>query len=228
MHTTTIISLSRPHSTSSSSTTSSREALYTMTKFILNFFSCSECAAHFSKLVLNLKEHPLSYDGDSILWLWEAHNIVNYRLRDCTTSCDPLHPKVLFPSIRMCPYCYMKSTDDNSKLSYSLIKSHSIPLTVNHINYTWNRTAVYLFLCSYYGLGQFDHINQQDLVHYGWPRHYPYDSNQDFMSRLHLRLTTTTKSKLKPFIYLVVVVFVIVFILLFKNKLIRRYRHKLL
>lgn len=188
MHTATILSLSLPESTivrPINLLTSSRESLYGMVEFIKHFFSCNECRKHFTKLASNLRSHPISYDGDAILWLWEAHNIVNHRLKDESTS-DPTHPKLLFPPYQVCPDCYTRVA--NSSLSSNLVAINppswknvgfspgdsllQITTSTQLVEYHWNRSAVLLFLVSFYGMGHFNDISSSALLRAAWPRQF--------------------------------------------------------
>ena len=67
------------------------EVLFTMRDYIDKFFSCSDCAHHFVGMAMNL-ENELKFPNSSVLWLWQAHNRVNKRLKGDLTE-DPEHPK---------------------------------------------------------------------------------------------------------------------------------------
>ena len=170
--------------------TSSREALYSMARFIIHFFSCADCRTHFSELFKTLQRSPLSYDGDSILWLWEAHNVVNKRLKDKSSN-DPVHPKSLFPSIQLCPYCYIKINKSATVLpswdNIVILKDGSQATVGNDTYYIWNKTAVFLFLCNFYGYNLYDPLSHIELVQIAWPRSYPETSLHDFINRPNLR-----------------------------------------
>jgi len=79
-----------------------QEILEVMTKYVKNFFGCRHCAKHFLGMASEPRE-IFTYEG-SVLWLWHAHNRVNYRLKGDETE-DPQFPKQLFPSQRSCPHC---------------------------------------------------------------------------------------------------------------------------
>ena len=106
MHTVTILTL--PAHTPHNLTFTSKDALSILVDFVRNFFSCELCRVHFTEMALTIKQAAITHDGDAILWLWEAHNVVNKRLI-YTISSDPLYPKVIFPSYRVCPFCYQLS-----------------------------------------------------------------------------------------------------------------------
>ncbi len=164
-----------------------------MAEFVKQFFSCEECRKHFSQLAENLRTHPISYDGDSVLWLWEAHNIVNKRLKD-ESSNDPTHPKVLFPPYQLCPDCYIRVVDTSLEplwdtvgfaIGESMLESDT-PSTL--YNYHWNKTAVFLFLTNFYGMGYFNEAVSSALLTAAWPRkyqipidhHYPYKTQTSY------------------------------------------------
>lgn len=42
--------------------------------------------------------------NEAALWLWEAHNVVNKKLKGDATE-DPAHPKIQFPSVVSCMTC---------------------------------------------------------------------------------------------------------------------------
>lgn len=75
-----------------------------MREFILNFFGCTDCAAHFAQESQGLEE-ALIHPNSSVLWLWKTHNRVNARLVGDQTE-DPEHPKLQFPPKTLCPHCH--------------------------------------------------------------------------------------------------------------------------
>lgn len=78
-----------------------------MRDYIGNFFSCTDCAQHFTSMSKNL-EDELKYPNSSVLWLWRAHNRVNKRLKGDLTE-DPAHPKSQYPYPKDCPQCYLSN-----------------------------------------------------------------------------------------------------------------------
>lgn len=80
------------------------EVLYTMRDYIGTFFSCTDCAQHFTGMATDL-ENELKYPNSSVLWLWSRHNRVNQRLKGDLTE-DPEHPKGVYPYQKDCPQCY--------------------------------------------------------------------------------------------------------------------------
>lgn len=80
------------------------EVVDAMAGYIKNFFTCSDCAAHFTEMAKTIAGN-VTTQNDSILWLWSAHNRVNMRLAGDATE-DPEHKKVQFPSKEACPACH--------------------------------------------------------------------------------------------------------------------------
>lgn len=74
-----------------------------MIGYIAQFFSCRECAQHFSSHVSSLGFLPTTAD-QSIIWLWTIHNKANLALAGDSTE-DPSHPKIQWPSPSNCPAC---------------------------------------------------------------------------------------------------------------------------
>jgi thiol oxidase len=52
----------------------------TIHDWILNYFGCDDCRQHFYSLSQQLGKSVHS-QADAMLWLWQAHNSVNLRLR---------------------------------------------------------------------------------------------------------------------------------------------------
>jgi hypothetical protein len=122
------------------------EVLFTMRDYIASFFSCSHCATHFASMAKDL-EQQLQQPNSSVLWMWNAHNIVNRRLSKDLTE-DPQHPKQQFPSEAACSSCWIKTevstgtTDATSSSSNRTIASTK----------RFNETRVLEFLISRYDL----------------------------------------------------------------------------
>ena len=205
----------------------SREVLYAMSRFIASFFSCQTCREHFSqRFKSDLLSFPLSYDGDAIMWAWAVHNDVSWRLRDDQSS-DPAHPKSLFPSYKTCPYCYRKLRPSEATPTWDNVappvlegivkrkKDVGMPPPPVDPIYEWNQTAVFLYLCHFYGRGRFDHTPHHVLVRAGWPRKYPSYSSDHYRSRLH---GATPLSSLTILIYLLVAAVMLAYTLNFKLK----------
>ena len=74
-----------------------------MLGYISHFFSCRDCAEHFSSHVSQMGYLP--HTGDqSILWLWTIHNTANLMLAGDETE-DPMYPKIQWPGAQNCPTC---------------------------------------------------------------------------------------------------------------------------
>ena len=180
MHTVTILSL--PTHTPNTFTFTSKEALTILAGFVRNFFSCEFCRRHFSEMAITITQGGISHDGDAVLWLWEAHNVVNKRLKSSISS-DPVYPKMLFPSYKVCPFCYELVKDTVSASVMESVKSISTRIlpgfndtsfskgeslvsafmigkettaaaskSAESANHVWNRTAVLLYLWNFYHL----------------------------------------------------------------------------
>ena len=178
MHTVTILSL--PTHTAHTLTFTSKEALHILAGFVRNFFSCEFCRVHFAEMAITITQGGISHDGDAVLWLWEAHNVVNKRLRGSVSS-DPVHPKTMFPSYQVCPFCYRHSFGQSGDtVIHDSLKAASTQfqpgfnntaffkgesLVTKFMNntvatsrsadsalYLWNRTAVLLYLWNFYHL----------------------------------------------------------------------------
>ena len=178
MHTLTILTLPLTHPTQTITQPSpnSRETLRILSEFVRNFFSCEHCRKHFTKITETLRSwSKVHHDGDAVLWLWEAHNVVNKRLKKDVSS-DPVYPKSLFPASKTCPYCYRQTFSANSvPIVYPTFnntgfvegeglvewlghgsansgRDTEMDITSSKVTYVWNRTAVLLYLWNFYHL----------------------------------------------------------------------------
>lgn len=142
MHTLTILTLplhtravvDTPTPAASVPTITSTRALVILTNFLKNFFTCEVCRQHFLDLTSDLSPSSLGSDGDAILWLWQAHNLVSTRLAR-EGGGDPYYPKSLFPSHTRCPYCYHRVSHDQSH-----VLSHDRQLEADEIQPKFNNT----------------------------------------------------------------------------------------
>ncbi|KAJ3661102.1 hypothetical protein Zmor_005518 [Zophobas morio] len=82
-----------------------REVLETVHSYVKNFFGCKACSLHFQEMATKRNMTNVSSLEDSVLWLWESHNVVNERLKGDPTE-DPEYQKVQFPTRHNCPECY--------------------------------------------------------------------------------------------------------------------------
>lgn len=78
--------------------------LQVMRRYIRTFFGCEECGRHFDQAAAGNVEQVKSNE-EQILWLWNQHNQVNYRLAG-SLSDDPLFPKASWPSPSLCASCH--------------------------------------------------------------------------------------------------------------------------
>ncbi|KAI7698084.1 hypothetical protein SSS_06030 [Sarcoptes scabiei] len=84
-------------------------ALYAMREYIKHFFACTECSKHFVSMASTL-ENELIFPNSSVLWLWNAHNRVNARLKKSGSE-DYKLPKRQFPTYEECESCYRHKPD---------------------------------------------------------------------------------------------------------------------
>lgn len=163
----------------------SKEALTITSRFIQNFFSCESCRDHFTEMSRSLGQGRVLNDGDAVLWLWEAHNVVNRRLMNDISS-DPLYPKRPFPSLKHCPYCYVQLTsgtnvgaghNSHPKWSNTGFRSRSesflSPNTTKvegSLVYVWNRTALLLYLWNFYHWNSSHSVTQKAVLQAAWPQ----------------------------------------------------------
>jgi thiol oxidase len=106
--------------------------------FSSHFFLCRECSLHFTGLLNSESARSVRTRKDAIIWLWENHNSVNARLMEQekglpSHSSDPLHPKIIFPSLVDCPKCRHKDHASGDR------------------NQDWNMVEVLRFLVTSYG-----------------------------------------------------------------------------
>lgn len=87
-----------------------KEILDTMRAYIKNYFGCADCANHFLEMAKRRNLDDVNTWEKSIIWLWDAHNEVNNRLKGDATE-DPEFPKTQFPTRANCQQCYY---DDGS------------------------------------------------------------------------------------------------------------------
>ncbi|XP_034727918.1 sulfhydryl oxidase 2 [Etheostoma cragini] len=101
--------------------------LQVMRRYIRTFFGCEDCGRHFEQAAtVSMKQ--VQNREDQILWLWNQHNMVNYRLAG-SLSDDPLFPKAPWPSPSLCSSCHEEK---------------------NGVH-VWNHSSVLFFLRQHYG-----------------------------------------------------------------------------
>nr|XP_046242417.1 sulfhydryl oxidase 2 [Scatophagus argus] len=101
--------------------------LQVMRRYIRTFFGCEQCGRHFEQAAADSMDRVQNRE-EQILWLWNQHNRVNYRLAG-SLSDDPLFPKAPWPSPALCPSCHEEK---------------------NGVH-VWNHDNVLLFLRQHYG-----------------------------------------------------------------------------
>jgi hypothetical protein len=191
----------------------SKDALRVVSQFLKIFFSCEHCREHFSEMSRSLEEGKVVYDGDAVLWLWEAHNRVNRRLVKDISS-DPLYPKTLFPSQNHCPYCYTplstvslpgtarqggvvtpptptwSNTGFRSR-SESLLPPPDTPPNRKNLFFTWNRTAVLIYLWNHYSWNHTHNITHRQVLEAAWPKLFTSRRSFDLRTQSHPGLGLT-------------------------------------
>ncbi|XP_060894147.1 sulfhydryl oxidase 2 [Labrus mixtus] len=101
--------------------------LQVMRQYIRTFFGCEQCGRHFEEAAEE-SMNKVTNKEQQILWLWNQHNMVNYRLAG-SLSDDPLFSKAPWPSPSLCSSCHEEK---------------------NGVH-VWNQDNVLLFLQQHYG-----------------------------------------------------------------------------
>ncbi|XP_011880806.1 PREDICTED: sulfhydryl oxidase 2 [Vollenhovia emeryi] len=116
------------------------QVLRAMHGYIGTFFGCADCAAHFVEMADKKRMFDVRTKNDAVLWLWQAHNLVNTRLSGDNTE-DPEHRKMQYPAAEHCPAC-------------------------RYADNRWNEEEVFRYLTSKYGSSsiKLDGINSSDDV----------------------------------------------------------------
>ncbi|XP_072289518.1 sulfhydryl oxidase 2 [Eucyclogobius newberryi] len=76
-----------------------------MRRYIRTFFGCEECGKNFEKAALSEGAAGIKSPDEEVMWLWNQHNEVNYRLTG-SLSDDPLFPKGAWPPPTLCAACH--------------------------------------------------------------------------------------------------------------------------
>jgi thiol oxidase len=77
-------------------------------QFIKYFFTCTICQEHFLAMMASVNSTTVTTEDTFIIWLFEAHNEVNERLREEELDAGTFNmnrPKGLFPSPELCENC---------------------------------------------------------------------------------------------------------------------------
>lgn len=102
--------------------------LHVMRRYVRTFFGCEECGRNFERAAASDSAAAIKSPEEEVMWLWNQHNEVNYRLTG-SLSDDPLFPKAAWPPPSLCASCH----DENNGL------------------HSWNRDLVLAFLLKHYG-----------------------------------------------------------------------------
>lgn len=139
-------------SANSSDNSDALEILQAMHKYIKNFFGCTDCAEHFVDMAARRKIWSVPSQQEAILWLWEAHNEVNDRLAEDSTT-DQEWPKIQFPSVETCFTCRKPTNHHIARKADETID--------------WNKTEVLFFLKRIYSPQSLHCLGttQQDTPH---------------------------------------------------------------
>lgn len=95
-------------SVSPTSRLSGEKMFESLGQFIKYFFTCTICQEHFLGMMASVSTATIQSQDDFIVWLWEAHNEVNERLREEELEGGIFNvdrPKGLFPSPEICDDC---------------------------------------------------------------------------------------------------------------------------
>merc|ERR1719191_1740587 len=79
------------------------------------FFDCQDCRQHFFQIPVT--KDDVSNRRESQLWWWNAHNVVNRRVKKLEEQYgdgDPEYPKVQWPSPSDCSNCRTKRTSSSN------------------------------------------------------------------------------------------------------------------
>lgn len=136
--------------------------------YVKYFFGCSDCSKHFQTMAI--KDHIWSVPNkdDAVLWLWQAHNNVNLRLKNDAVSMDPEFPKIEYPSEQICLDCRRSGTSSNHS-NVNIKNNGSNPVH-------WNKTEVLMYLKRIYA--------PQNISHYGIDHHNNHNNINNTMDPL--------------------------------------------
>lgn len=88
------------------------------------FFDCQDCRDHFFQIPLTKGE--VNNRREAQLWWWNAHNIVNRRVKKLEAQYgdgDPAYPKTQWPSRGQCPNCRTKhASSGNATTAFFLLQ----------------------------------------------------------------------------------------------------------
>jgi len=117
------------------------EAMQVIRSYIRHFFNCEACKKHFLEFSKNV-EKDVSSHKTANMWLWDMHNIVNRRvwgIENKYKDGDPMHPKIAYPPISLCPTCRFPSVVKSDQNEFGSLV-------------VWNFPEVYSWLVQYFTL----------------------------------------------------------------------------
>ncbi|KAI1703457.1 erv1 / alr family domain-containing protein [Ditylenchus destructor] len=99
--------------------------LHAIRDWVGSFFGCEHCRNHFLKMTTKTLriEDQVHRNEDVFLYLWQAHNMVNGRLKGRETE-DPQYPKFQFPAPFLCPEC--RRQDSHTEFDESVTQSYLV------------------------------------------------------------------------------------------------------
>uniref|UniRef100_A0A1I7VXS8 Sulfhydryl oxidase n=1 Tax=Loa loa TaxID=7209 RepID=A0A1I7VXS8_LOALO len=100
--------------------------LVAIRNWVNHFFGCQHCREHFLRMTTQTFriESQVRKPEDVFMYLWQAHNIVNARLRGQNTE-DPEFPKRQFPPDFLCDTCRYEGYFDNDQVKDFLLIYYS-------------------------------------------------------------------------------------------------------
>lgn len=117
-----------------------------------HFFDCQDCRDHFLKIPL--ERRSVRTKRDAQLWLWHAHNIVNWRvgrLEAENRDGDPAFPKMQWPGAAECPTCRTAASGSFLRRSSGVERGVFASIEDAIQSEGWNLDQVFAFLDNFYG-----------------------------------------------------------------------------
>ncbi|XP_028855478.1 sulfhydryl oxidase 1-like isoform X1 [Denticeps clupeoides] len=112
------------------------EVLWTMRRYMHNFFGCRYCSTHFEQMAEENMD-SVSMLSEAVIWLWARHNQVNNRLAGDLSE-DPHFPKIQWPPPDQCRECHgVKGGGEhawNQAQVLAFLRSH---YSAQHLNMTY-------------------------------------------------------------------------------------------
>jgi hypothetical protein len=115
--------------------------------WVVNFFGCTHCAAHFQAMWKELDGEKQTGHVDTTTWLWEAHNRVRERLADDDTV--QVGSKNQWPGYKQCETCYTEET----RASVDFSDPEQPPTHTAYDSQLWQRSYVFDFMQEIYCFG---------------------------------------------------------------------------